>query len=263
MVETCDIGDGGSSALLSQADPPPFTVVNEGADAHVLIVCDHAGRRTPARLGGLGAPDHAFDRHIALDIGAAEVARGLAKRLGATAVLQTYSRLVIDCNRRLEDPASIVSESDGVRIRGNEDLGKAERQARIDEIFRPYHAAIDGELIRLRRRRPPVLVSIHSFTPEMDGARRPWTYGVLHDGRSPVSSAMLELLSRAELGPVGDNQPYAFDGTDFTVPHHACDAGLDYLELEIRQDLICDEEGQARAAALLAALIARAMQSGA
>ncbi len=50
-------------------------------------------------LGSLGLPAHELERHIAYDIGAEQVARGLSKRLDAPLVLQRYSRLVYDCNR--------------------------------------------------------------------------------------------------------------------------------------------------------------------
>jgi predicted N-formylglutamate amidohydrolase len=227
-----------------------------------LIVCDHAGREVPTGLGRLGVPDGAYDRHIAWDIGARGVSERLAEALDACAVLQTYSRLVIDCNRDPTHPYAFAVESDGTAIPGNVGLSEHDKQARIEAIFAPYHRTVAQELAA--RGTETVVVSVHSFTPEMKGQARPWAYGVLHAGDSSFSDAMLALL-RAEAGaPVGDNEPYAMDGTDYTVPLHAGGRGLDYLELEIRQDLIETEAGQAQAAALLARLLPRAMrrQSG-
>jgi len=101
-------------------------------------------------------------------------------------------------------------------------------------------------------------VSLHSFTPAMQGRARPWRYGVLHRGDSALSSRMLTLL-REQLGDeAGDNQPYAMDGTDHTVPLHADARGLDYLELEVRQDLIADPAGQSAAAGMLSRLLRQA-----
>ena len=67
---------------------------------------------------------------------------------------------------------------------------------------------------------------------------------------------MLAVL-RETLGEevVGDNQPYAMDGTDNTIPLHAAARGLDYLEIEVRQDLIAAAAGQDEVAALLARLL--------
>lgn len=233
-------------------------MTNPGGRAPFVLVGDHAGRQVPAALDGLGVPPAEMDRHIAWDIGVAGLGARLAERLDAPLVAQRYSRLVIDCNR---DPAradAMPEVSDGTPIPGNRGLSEADRQARIDEVFRPYHAAIAGQLDA--RPASTVIVALHSFTPQMDGFRRPWRFGVLHLEDSPLSRAMLARL-RAEpgAGEVGDNEPYKMDGTDFTVPHHAHGRGLDYVELEVRQDLIAEPEGQAAIAALLARLLPLAL----
>lgn len=218
---------------------------------------DHAGREIPARLGGLGLPAEALDLHIACDIGVAGLGARLADALGATFIAQRYSRLAIDCNRDPARPDAISTISDGVAVPGNTDLTDAARAARLGEIFVPYHERIAAEIAARRQAaRPTLLVALHSFTPVMGGAGRPWRFGVLHMGGSRFSEAMLGAL-RAALGAdlVGDNEPYRMDGTDYTVPRHAIAAGLDYLELEVRQDLIADPAGQAEIAALLAPML--------
>jgi predicted N-formylglutamate amidohydrolase len=257
MTKGCDIGDRGSSVLLSQDDPPAFTVLNEGVGAAFLIVCDHAGRRIPERLDSLGLPPQAFERHIAWDIGVASVANALARRMGVPAILQTYSRLVVDCNRAPGGADAIATISDGQPIPGNTGLSEAEVAVRYREIFEPYHAAVGRQLRQATR----VLIALHSFTPELGGVRRPWEFGVLHDGRSRFSAAILELLRAEGDLVVGDNEPYAMDGVDYTVPRHAMANGLDYLELEIRQDLIEHPSGQAAAAERLARLLPLALEA--
>jgi len=237
--------------LLGQDDAAPAAAFDLGAASPFLIVCDHAGVAVPARLGRLGLAGAAFDSHIAVDLGVLPLARALAARLAAAIIAQTYSRLVIDCNRAPGHPGSILSRSDGWAIPGNERLPEADVRARVDEIHRPYHAAIAAELDR-RDGRPTALVCLHSFTPVLAGAARPWHVGVLHLGDCAFSTALLGVL-RAEPGlVVGDNQPYAMDDTDFTAPHHAAGRAIAVTELEIRQDLIADEAGQARMADLLA-----------
>ena len=200
-----------------------------------------------------------MDRHIAYDIGAAGLAGRLAERLGAGLVRQAYSRLVIDCNR---DPAradAIPLESDGTPIPGNADLDTAARQARVDAIHAPYHAAIAAELdARAATGLATVLVLVHSFTPMMGGFVRPWQAGVLHQGNA-LSRAMLALLREEHGLTVGDNQPYAMDEIDYTAPVHAQARGLEYLELETRQDLIADLAGQHAWADRYARLLPRAL----
>ncbi len=85
--------------------------------------------------------------------------------------------------------------------------------------------------------------------------------GVLHSHDSPASKRLLALLQSEPDLVVGDNQPYAMDGIDYTVPRHAKANGLDYLEIEVRQDLIAQPVGQEAMAVRLAPLIAEAVGS--
>lgn len=250
------------SILLGTADPPPFSVERAGADSPFVIVVDHAGRAVPAALGRLGLPGKAFDLHIAYDIGALGLATQLGSAIDACVIAQTFSRLVIDCNRAPGEPGSIVATSDGIAIPGNANLSDAERTARAAAIHSPYHRRI-GEVLEARRasRLPSLLICQHSFTPEMGGEARPWHVGVLHLGDSAVSATMLDLLRREGDLIVGDNQPYAMDGTDYTAPFHACVHGCEMLELEVRQDLIADEAGQAAMADRLARLVPAAWKA--
>jgi len=215
----------------------------------------------PSRLGGLGLAEPDLSRHIAWDIGVAGLGRRLAERLDAPFIAQRFSRLVIDCNR---DPAradSMPAVSDGTAIPGNADLDSAERAARIAQVFTPYHARITAELdARAARGLPTVVVALHSFTPAMAGFARPWRFGILHLGESAFSDAMLaRLRAEADAPEVGDNEPYRMDEVDFTVPHHAIGRGLDYVELEVRQDLIADAAGEAAIAERLVRILPAAL----
>ncbi len=243
--------------LLHDSDPKPVIARDFGADPRFLLVCDHAGRAIPRMLGDLGLNEAELETHIAWDIGALGVAERMAEALGARLIAQAYSRLVIDCNRDPTSPGAVLARSDGVDIPGNSGLAQASIDARVSEVHAPYHAAIAREIdARMAAGQRPLLVCVHSFTPNLaDGAPRPWHVGVLHGPRSPVSEALLDRLrSRGEF-EVGDNEPYAMDGNDYTGPVHAWARGLDLLELEIRQDLIATPEGQGRFAKLFADLL--------
>jgi predicted N-formylglutamate amidohydrolase len=230
-------------------------VRNPGGSSPWLLVGDHAGREIPLQLENLGLPATALDLHIACDIGVATLGALLSDALDATFIAQRYSRLVIDCNRDPGRPDAIAEISDGVAVPGNHGLTAAARDSRVREIFEPYHARI-AEEIAARNERRTFLLALHSFTPVMGGVARPWRFGVLHLGGSPASDAVLSAL-RAALGDdlVGDNAPYAMDGIDYTAPRHAIAAGLDYLELEVRQDLITHAPGQAEVAAMLGPML--------
>ncbi|HET6783445.1 MAG TPA: N-formylglutamate amidohydrolase [Pseudoxanthomonas sp.] len=245
------------ATLLGADDPAPFTVHRAHGDSPFVLIADHAGQRIPARLGDLGLAQAELDRHIGWDIGIAGLAERLSEKLDAFAILQTYSRLVIDCNRPLEAPGSIVAVSDGTAVPGNEGLDDDARTARALEIFAPYHARITQELDRRSEASPaPVLVSLHSFTPVFAGFVRPWHTGVLYHRDARLAHALRDAL-RAEAGlVVGDNEPYAVsDTSDFAVPVHGEQRGLLHVELEIRQDLIAGAAGQEEWAERLARIL--------
>ena len=251
----------GSRRPVDAGEGEAAIVTNRGARGPFLLVGDHAGREIPSRLGTLGLSEPDLSRHIAWDIGVAGLGRLLAPRLDATFIAQRYSRLVIDCNR---DPAradSMPQDSDGTVIPGNAGLTTAERDARIAQVFTPYHAVITAELdARAARGLPTVVVALHSFTPVMQGFQRPWRFGILHLGGSPLSDAMLaRLRAEPDAGEVGDNEPYRMDDVDFTIPHHAIGRGLDYVELEVRQDLLADPGGQEAIAEGLARVLPAAL----
>ena len=243
--------------LLHDGDPKPVIARDFGADPRFLLICDHAGRAVPGVLGDLGVSEADRATHIAWDIGALGVAERLAKALDTKLIAQAYSRLVIDCNRDPASPGAILASSDGVDIPGNSRLTPASVAERVAEVHAPYHAAIAREMDRrIAAAKRPLMVCVHSFTPRLaDGSPRPWHVGVLHGPHSPASEALLERLRSRDEFEVGDNEPYAMDGNDYTGPVHAWARGLDLLELEIRQDLIATPEGQARFARLFADLL--------
>ncbi len=184
-------------------------------------------------------------RHIGWDIGIDGVGRGLAEALPALLIEQVFSRLVIDCNRAPGHPTSIVRESDGTAVPGNQSLCEKQSGWREQAILHPYHARIRAELdARKARGQATCLIALHSFTPVMRGYARPWHAGILHNRDSRLAHIMLDLL-RGEGLCVGDNEPYALtDTSDYTVPEHAERRGLPYIEIEIRQDLITAPEGR-------------------
>ena len=248
-----------TAPLLAADDPPPFEIVRQEGRAQLLLICDHASRAIPRSLGRLGLEESLLMRHIGWDIGAAGVTRRLAALLDAPAVLCGYSRLVIDCNRGLGDPTSIPEVSDGIAVPGNAGLSPAARVARVDGIFRPYHAAIAGQLASFADRGiVPVFFSVHSFTPVMNGFARPWHVGILWDKDPRVPVPLIAELAAADpRRVVGDNEPYSEreEPTGYSVRTHAVPAGLPHAGVEIRQDLIDTDAGIVEWADALAAAL--------
>ncbi|MGB5735201.1 MAG: N-formylglutamate amidohydrolase, partial [Thiohalocapsa sp.] len=242
--------------LLTPLDPPAFTQVNSAGKANVVLICDHASNRMPQCLGTLGlAPAHLCD-HIAWDPGAQAVAETLSALLDAPLVLCNYSRLVIDCNRPLASAESIPCITAGIPIPGNDGLDRTGRHARIEAIFRPYHDAI-GALIDARLRHQPAdslrLLSIHSFTPHLNGTARPWLVGVSNRRQRAFAESLIGSLRERVPGLVGDNLPYGIDDEhDYSLPTHGERRGITHAMIEIRQDELRDDSAARRWAEHLA-----------
>jgi predicted N-formylglutamate amidohydrolase len=243
--------------LLQDGEPAPVRVLRDNGRSDLFLTADHAGRMIPQRLGQLGLPESELVRHIGWDIGIAGVTERLSQALDATAVLQTYSRRVIDCNRDPAVPSSIPEVSETTEVPGNHNLSAADRAARIDAIFTPYQTRIRSLLdARAAASRRTVLVAMHSFTPVFKGESRAMQVGVLYNRDARLASILLTLLRAEGDLVVGDNAPYAIsDTSDYGVPVHGERRGLPHVEIEIRQDLIADEAGQAAWAARFARLL--------
>lgn len=249
--------DQAPQGLLAPDEPQPWLLERADGPSAFLLLCDHAGTRIPRRLASLGLPAGEVQRHIGWDIGAAALSRKLAEALDATLILQPYSRLVIDCNRPLQSPESIVSASERTLIPGNQVVAAEDAARRVREIFAPYHACIREQLdARQRRGQPTLLIAMHSFTPIFHGNLRPWHIGVLYNRDDRLARALITALGSEAGLMVGDNEPYTVgDDTDYAIPEYGERRGLPHVELEIRQDLIADEAGQREWALRLARLL--------
>lgn len=226
--------------LLTVHDQPAFEIISPDAKSNVILVADHASNRIPAKLNSLGLPANDLNRHIAIDIGSRWITDYLTSRFNALAVCAGYSRLVIDLNRQPEAVTSIPEVSDGTHVPGNQNLSGPARQQRIDEIFWPYHTAIDAAIAAVEARgQTPILISLHSFTPEINGQQRPWDIGFLFDEDARLSRHMITAMGQNGDLLVGENQPYSGkDPQGFTVSHHAERPHRPSIIVEFRQDLV-------------------------
>ncbi len=223
----------------------PYEIVNEEGKGAFLFLCEHASNRLPAEYGTLGVSDADRERHIAWDIGAGDIVRTLSQRLDCPAVLGRYSRLLIDLNRDVDDPTIIMRLSDGAIVPGNRHANQAEIDCRIAKYHAPYHGAVD-ELIDAKMARegnPPILISVHSFTPTWKGEQRPWHVGVLWDRDARVPKHLLREFHLQKDIVVGDNEPYSGELAGDSLYTHGTCRGIPHALLEIRQDLIDTPEG--------------------
>ncbi|TKW68579.1 MAG: N-formylglutamate amidohydrolase [Paracoccus denitrificans] len=226
----------------------------EGEDRHSrwLITCDHATNRVPDWVGGgdLGIAADDMARHIAYDVGAAGVSRKLGALIGAPVIGSDFSRLVIDPNRGEDDPTLLMRLYDGTVIPANRDADAAERERRLERLHRPYHNALE----KLAGARPDRAVcAVHSFTPQLRGRMaRPWLVGVLYSHKDERLAPLLIERCRQQGWVTGDNEPYSGHLDGDSIDRHALAQGRPNVLIEVRNDLIRDDAGQAEWAKKLA-----------
>ena len=224
---------------------PAVTSVNEDGPSPYVLLCEHASNYIPAEYAGLGLQGADLRRHIAWDIGVAELSRLLSDRLDAPLFLSGYSRLLIDCNRPLLTPTSIPTRSEDTEIPGNHGLAMEERKRRAAAYFTPFHDRVAALLDqRARTGKPTIVVGVHSFTPVFRGVARPWQCGVLYAAAAGFGRALISSLAADPGLNVADNQPYQIAADeDYTVPVHGDRLGFPAALLEIRQDLLANANG--------------------
>ena len=244
----------GSSVMQ---DFVPFEIIEGDYDGGMVLLADHAMNRLPECYGSLGLPASAFGRHIAYDIGIEGLTRQLAARLNVPAALGCFSRLLIDPNRGEDDPTLIRQLYDGTIVPGNYPLTPEERERRLDLFYRPYHDAVGALVasVAAASGRAPLIISVHSFTPVMQGIVRPWHVGILWDLDDRAAGQLIAMLAEDGSLVVGDNEPYDGALRGDTMYRHAIVNGYAHALIEIRQDLIRDEAGAAAWAGRLAPIV--------
>lgn len=224
--------------------PDPFFIHAKQKKSRWLVTCDHATNRVPDMIcdNGLGLSPEDMQRHIAYDIGAAGVSRYLADLLDSSAILSNFSRLVIDPNRGEKDPTVLMRLYDGSIIPGNRHADIEEKERRLSAFHRPYHNALADIA---DRRDDTVIVSIHSFTPQLKGrARRPWEIGVLHSDDDRYSRPLMHRLMQEDDLTIGDNEPYSGYLPGDAIDRHGRGPDRPHVLIELRNDLITHDDGQ-------------------
>ena len=242
-------------ASLLESDETPVALVNGGGRSPYVLISEHASNRLPKTLGTLGLPQSHLERHIAWDIGAEKVARLLSRLIDAPLVLQRYSRLAYDCNRPPDAADAMPEISEATHIPGNRHLSSDDKLMRTREIYRPFHATIADLLDRRAAEGTrSMVVTIHSFTPVYKGTPRAVELGILHDRDRGLADGLITSFPGVDARL---NEPYGpDDGVLHTLNLHAAPRGLRHAMIEIRNDFLLDERGQAEWAERLSAALA-------
>ena len=242
---------------MSKASATSGTVSVErpSGAGELLILCDHASSRVPPELATLGVPQWVVESHAGWDKGALECARRLSQETDSPLVFSTVSRLVIDCNRDLYHPELIVTSTEFGPVQGNAELTVQQREERISRVHQPYHQAV-SDLVRQRAKagRLGAVISLHSFTPVLSGMPRPWHAGILYRSCEAWATALRQDMARRQDAEIGLNVPYSglVGGVFYTLDRHAESHAIPCLMIELRNDLIEGEAGQAEWAGRIA-----------
>lgn len=238
---------------------PPYHLFGQTRPGRWVVTCDHATNAVPSDVnnGDLGISASDMARHIAYDVGAAGVSLALAERLNSPAILSNFSRLVIDPNRGEDDPTVLMRLYDGTIIPANRHADDAERERRLAAYHRPYHAAL-ADL--LAQRDDPVIVAIHSFTPQLAGRPpRPWHIALLYADDTRLALPLLDRLRAEPDLCVGANEPYGGHLEGDSIDRHAIRNDHPNVLIEIRNDLIETDAQQVEWADRLAPMLAQVL----
>jgi predicted N-formylglutamate amidohydrolase len=198
----------------------------------VLLTCEHAGCRVPARYRDLFAGKDALLRsHRGWDPGAFELARAMVRRVGGPLLATTWTRLLVEANRSLRHRRLFSDVTRG--------LPEDERRAIVDRYWRPHREAVRREVAR---RAPVVHVGVHTFTPVLDGVERTVDVGFLYDPARPRERAfagrwIAALAARAPGLRLRRNAPYRGNADGLTTALRREHRPARYLgvELEVNQ----------------------------
>lgn len=225
------------------------------ADA-IIVTCEHASPAVPAEF------DTAFSSnpgillsHRAYDPGAAAIASELAGRIGCDPpVMGTWTRLLIDLNRSLSNPAAFSEFSPPP--------ADPQRQTLID-AYKSYRAGITESVATILNQAPRAIhLSVHTFTPWLAGKQRQADIGLLFDPARPGERSLClgirRHLEAAHAYRVRLNYPYrgTSDGFTRTLRH---EMGERYcgIELELNHGSYFEDRGswQAMGESLISATI--------
>lgn len=237
------------------------SVVPGGRNRDIVLICEHANNRIPAAWNNLGLPEAFLDTHYGFDLGSKALTLEIARILGATAILSGYSRLFLDYNRKSHDPACIRPDMGGIPIPRNLGVDDEERRLRERIAREPVERAIE-DWVEGCKSKAKAVISIHSFSPVWELAYRTCEIGVMWRADDRLSRRLIQSIGDTGTLRVEDNMPYSFKAGDwFTLDRHGIGIGVPNAYIEVRNNLIADEQSLGRVARALSKAIEEASRA--
>lgn len=227
------------------------------AFAALLLTCEHGGKDVPKAYASLFRGDQpVLNTHRGSDLGALVVAKGLAKVLKVPLYFATTTRLLVDLNRSLH--------GSGVWSPWSRDLSLEEKSRIVLQHYAPYRLAVEQRLLSWAKSGKKILhLSVHSFTPELNGSVRNAEVGILYDPKRAFEAATARGLVDALKAQnaslrVRKNYPYVGYSDGFTTHLRRLLPAKLYagIEIETKQDEILRAAGQRRFVEIYANAIA-------
>jgi predicted N-formylglutamate amidohydrolase len=206
----------------------------------LIVSCEHGGNDVPQEYKSIfnGSEEVLFS-HRGYDPGALDLARFLSDSLKADLYYSTISRLLIEANRS-EDNHELYSEF-------TRDLDEEIRRGIFNKYYKPYREKVSNAILSKPDTRT-LHLSVHTFTPVLNGERRKADIGILFDPSRSFESAVslrmiLELSHELPELNILANSPY--EGTDdgFTTWLRGRTKQENYagIEIEVNQKFFTDQ----------------------
>jgi len=236
--------------LLEKDERAPFTSIEK--DGLILFTGPHNGHAVPrCLLPCLGMGRDWFSRaHEACDLHVQALFERLQVAFPTASFLSgNYSRLIADLNRvpkhAVQDTSSELPD---LKIVQNtpEECCEGQKEQRLDKIYKPYHAEqkrlIDD--IRAKHNGNVIVLEIHSFTPIWQSEPRDVEIGTLRCEKTPFSRIFEAGLREQTRYNFISGEPYRAEERNTNMARHMRkEHDLQYLGLEIRNDLIANSQG--------------------
>lgn len=210
----------------------------------LLITCEHARAHIPqayVKYFQSQQARKALDSHRGLDFGGEELSKRIAKITKAPFFFGKVSRLLVDLNRSIGHRRLFSEFID--------DLDPEKKSQVVSKYYMPFRRAV-MEWLQNNKNHSILHLSIHSFTPVLNGKRRRCDIGILFDPGRPLENRIARVLRARIQREFPDlivhlNAPYrgTSDGHETLLRKHFSVKQYSGIEIEINQKFFLAKTG--------------------
>lgn len=210
--------------------------------SQLLLSCEHGGNKVPKEYQPLFKDaEEVLNSHRGWDPGALNLAKAIKEALSLPLFYKTTSRLLIELNRSMHHPSLFSSFT--------KQLDKDTKNQIINQIYLPYRNSVEGKIKEMIATDNFVVqLSVHSFTPVLQGVERNCEIGLLYDPSRVKEKEFCHVWKRKILEKekgwrIRMNYPYKGTADGFTTYlRKRFDTGYAGIELEVNQGLLIENQ---------------------